>query len=87
MRRIISVIIQNSSYQNTNREEVNNSEIRQIPDLSIFNLLTVYVLDEEFWIITLIILLTHRLYFEEVETLYGRACWLGKNQHLSGQEC
>ena len=32
MSRIIRVIIQNSSYQNINREEVNNSEIRLIPD-------------------------------------------------------
>ena len=40
MSRIIRVIIQNSSYQNKNREEVNNREIRYLPDLSIFNFLS-----------------------------------------------
>jgi len=44
MSRIIRVIIQNSSYQNINREEINNREIRYIPDLSIFNLISVYIL-------------------------------------------
>jgi len=46
MRRIIRVIIQNSSYQNLNREVINNTEIRYLPDLFIFNLLSVYVLGE-----------------------------------------
>ena len=53
-----------------NREEVNNREIRYFPDLSIFNLLSVYVLVRR-------ILNyysnypTHHLYFGEVETPYG----------------
>ena len=42
MSRIIRVIIQNSLYQNKNREEVKNREIRYIPDLSVFNLLFVF---------------------------------------------
>ena len=44
MSRKIMVIIQNSSYQNINKDEVNNREIRFLPDLSIFNLLSVYIL-------------------------------------------
>ena len=44
MSRIIRVIIQNSSYQNINREKVKNREIREIPDLSIVNLLFVFVM-------------------------------------------
>ena len=39
MSRIIRVIVQNSSYQNINKEEVKNKEVRYLPDLSIFNLL------------------------------------------------
>ena len=45
MSRIIRVVtIQNSLHQNKNREEVNNREIRHLPDLSIFNLHSVFVL-------------------------------------------
>ena len=44
MNRIIRLIIQNSLYQNKNREEVENREIRYLPDLSIFNFLSVFVL-------------------------------------------
>ena len=44
MSRIVRVIIQNSSYQYINREEVNNREIRYLPYLYIFNLLSVHVL-------------------------------------------
>ena len=44
MSRIIRVLIQNYLHQNKNREEVNNREIRYIPDLSIFNFLPV-----KFW--------------------------------------
>ena len=71
MSRIIRVIIKNSSYQNINREKVNNREIRFLPDLFIFNLLSVFVLIQR-------ILNyhpnypTHRLYFGEVETPYSR---------------
>ena len=70
MSRIIKVIIQNTSYQNINREEVKNREIRYIPDLSIFNLLSVFILVQR-------ILNyypkypTHRLKVGEVETPYG----------------
>ena len=42
MSRIIRVIIQDSLHQNKNREEVNNREIRYLPDLSIDNLLSLY---------------------------------------------
>ena len=41
MSRMIRVIIQNSSYQMKNREEVKNREIRYIPEFFIFNLLSV----------------------------------------------
>ena len=44
MSRIIRVIIQNSLYENKNREEVNNREIKYLSDLSIVNLLSVYIL-------------------------------------------
>ena len=70
MSRIIRVIIQNSFHQNKNREEVKNRKIRYLPDLSIFDLLSVFVLVQR-------ILNyhpnypTHRLYFGEVETLYS----------------
>ena len=76
MSRIISVIIKNSLHQNKNREEVKNREIRCLPDLSIVNLLSVYVLVQR-------ILNyypnypTHRLYFGEVETSYRAALPLG----------
>ena len=66
---MIRVIIQNSLYQNKNREEVKNREIRYLPDLPIFISLSVVVLEQ-------VILNyypnypTHRLYFGEVETLY-----------------
>ena len=64
------VIIQNSLHQNKNREEVNNREIRYLPDLSIFKFLSVFVLVQR-------ILNyysnypTFHLYFGEVETTYG----------------
>ena len=38
------VIIQDSSYQNIDREEVKDREIRYLPNLSIVNLLSVYIL-------------------------------------------
>ena len=63
------VINQNSLHQNKNREEVKNRELRYLPDLSIFNLHSVFVLVQR-------ILNyypnypTHRLYFGEVETSY-----------------
>ena len=69
MIMIIMVIIQNSLHQNKNREDVKNREIRDLPDLSIVNLLSFFVLVER-------ILNyypnypTHRLYFGEVETPY-----------------
>ena len=44
MSRIIRVIIQNSLHQNKNRDEVENREIRYVPDISILNLLSVYIL-------------------------------------------
>ena len=59
----------NSLYQNKNREGVKNREIRYLPDLSIVNLLSVFVLVER-------ILnyypnyAIHCLYFGEVETPY-----------------
>ena len=42
MSRLIRVLIQNSLRQNKNREEVKNRDIRYLPDLSIFNLLSVF---------------------------------------------
>ena len=63
------VSIQNSLHQNKNREGVKNREIRYLPDLSFFNLLSVYALVQR-------ILnyypnySNHRLYFGEVETPY-----------------
>ena len=53
-----------------NKEDVKNREIRYLPDLAIFNLLSIFVLVQR-------ILNyypnypTHRLYFGEVETLYS----------------
>ena len=44
MSRIIWVLIKNSLHRNINREEVKHREIRNLPDLSIFNLLFVFVL-------------------------------------------
>ena len=66
------VIIQNSLHRNKNREEVNNREIGYLPDLSIVNLFSVFVL------IGRILnshhnYPTHRLYFGEVEIPYNRA--------------
>ena len=46
MSRIIREIIQNSLHQNQNGEDVKNGEIRYLPDLSIFNLLSVFVLKQ-----------------------------------------
>ena len=69
--RIIRVIIQNSLHQIKNREKVKNRDIRYLPDLSIFNLLSVFDLVQR-------ILNyypnypTHRLNFEEVETPYSK---------------
>ena len=70
MSKIIRVIIQISLNPNENREEVRNRESRYLPDLSIFNLPSVFVLVQR-------ILNyhpnypTHRLYFGEVETPYS----------------
>ena len=66
MSRIIRVIFQNSLHQNKDREEVKNREIRYLPDLSIFNLLSVFVLVQRI----LNYYPTDRLYFYEVETPY-----------------
>ena len=71
MSKIIRVLIQNYLHQNKNknREEVKNREIRYLPDLSIFNLISVDVLVQR-------ILNyypnypTNHLYFGEVETPY-----------------
>ena len=67
MSRIFRVINQNSLYQNMNKEEVKNREIRYLPDLSILNLFSVFVLVQ-----TILSYYpkypTHRLYFWEVET-------------------
>ena len=66
MSRIIRITIQNSLHQNNNREESKNREIRYLYDLSIFNILSVFVLVHR-------ILNyhpnypTHRLYFGEVK--------------------
>ena len=73
MSRIIRVIIQNSLHQNKNREDVNNREIRYLPDLSIFNLLSVFVLIQKKLNYSPNYP-THRLYFGEVETPYGSGC-------------
>ena len=69
MRRIISVTIQNSSHQKRNREEVKNIEIRYLPDLSIYNLLSVFVLVQRilYYYCNYPI---HHLYFGEVEIPY-----------------
>ena len=67
---IIRVIIQNSSYQNKNRQEVKNREIRYLSDLSIFNLLSVFVLVRRF-LNYYPNYPTHRSYFGEVETPYS----------------
>ena len=69
MSRIIREIIKIYLYQNKIEEEVKNIEIMYLPDLSIFNFLSVFVLVQR-------ILNyhphypTHRLYFGEVETHY-----------------
>ena len=63
------VIIQNSLHQNKNREEVKNREIRYLSDLSIFNLLSVFILVQRF-LNYYYNYPTHRLYFGEVETPY-----------------
>ena len=67
MSRIIRALFQNSLHRNKNREEIKNGEIRYLPDLSIVNLLSVFLVQR--------ILNyypnypTHRLYF-------------GKSKHL-----
>ena len=67
---ISRIIIKNSSYQNINREEVTNREIRYLPDLSIFNLLSVFVLVQRIWSYYPNYL-NHHLYFGEIETQYS----------------
>ena len=69
MSRIIRVIIQNSLYQNKNREDVKNREIRYLPDLSIVNLLSVLVQRILNYYPNYP---THRLYFGEFKTPYVR---------------
>ena len=64
------VIIQNSSYRKKNREEVNSREIRYLPDFSIFNLFSVFLLVQRIWNYYPNYP-THRLYFGEVETPYS----------------
>ena len=44
----IRVLFQNSLYHNKNREEVKNREIKYLPDMSIFNLLSVFFWLKEF---------------------------------------
>ena len=66
MSRIIRVIIQNYLHQNKNREDVKDREIRYLPDLSIFNLLSVF----DFVQRILNYYPTHRLYFGEIEKPY-----------------
>ena len=67
---IIPIYINWNIDPNKNREEVKIREIRYLPDLSIFNLLSVFLLVRR-------ILnyyhnhSTHRLYFREVETPYN----------------
>ena len=63
------VIIQNSLHRNINREEAKNREIRYLPDLSILNLLSVYVLVQRIFNYYPNYH-THRLYFGEVEIAY-----------------
>ena len=63
---MIRVIIKNSLHQSKNRDEVNNRGIRYLPDLSIVNLLSVFVLVQRI----LNYYPTHRLYFGEVEKPY-----------------
>ena len=69
MSKIIGVKIQNTLYQKKNREKVTNRKIRYIPDLSIFNLLSVFVLVRRI-LNYYPYYPTHRLYFGEVETPY-----------------
>ena len=64
---MIKVLIQNSLYQNISREEFNNIEIKYLPDLSIINLLSVYVLVQRI-LNYYTNYPTHRLYFREVGT-------------------
>ena len=61
MSRIIRLLIKNSLHQNKNRE------IRYLPDLSIVNLLSVFVLVQKF-LNYYPNYPTHRIYFREVET-------------------
>ena len=75
MSRIIRVITWNALYQNKNREEVKNTEIRYIIDLSIFNLLSVFVLMHRN-LNHFPNYPTHRLYFGEVETPYWSTGWV-----------
>ena len=69
MSRIIREIIQNSLHQNQNGEDVKHGEIGYLPDLSIFNLLSVFVLLQRS-LNYFPNYPTHRLYFGEVETPY-----------------
>ena len=69
MIRKIRVLIQNSLYQNKNREEVKNREISYLPYLFIFILLSVFVLVQRI-LNYYTNYPTHRLYFGEVETSY-----------------
>ena len=63
MGRIIRVIIQNNinnlflnnNYGNNSKEEVSNREIRYLPDLSIVNLLSVFVLVQRILLTILLI--------------------------------
>ena len=71
MSRIIRVLIKNSLHQNKNREEVKNSKIRYLPDLTIVNLLSVYVLVQR--------ILNYYLNYP-IHRLY-----LGKSKHLIGR--
>ena len=85
MSRIIRVIIPNYLNQNKNREDVKNRGIRYLPDLSIFNLLSVFV-----WVQKMLSYYpnypTHGLYFGEVETPYrleSHHLYAATNSHRS----
>ena len=69
MSRIIRVLIQYYLHQNKNREEVKNRVIRYLPDLSIFNTHSVFVLVQRI-LIDYPNYPTHRLYFGKVEIPY-----------------
>ena len=83
MSRIIRVIIKNYLHQNRNREEVKNRKIMYLTDLSIVNLLSVYV-----WVRRILNYYpnypTHRLYFEKLKHLiYNKKTVPINNRHMA----